>query len=100
MGTKGIVLAVVAGTYCQTAFYLWHSAGVLQIPVMRLFPLQKLAVKFLVILALYAILYFIISGIGIDLKIIIATLFTAIIIFAGILKYIKYFFNKHYVQNS
>ena len=100
MGTRGVALAIVISTYVQATYYLWHSAKILNTSVFQLLPLQKLAIKFLIILTLYAVLFFIISGIGLKLKVAIASLFTAIIIFAGILKYFKLFFNKNYVQTS
>ncbi|HEY5462455.1 MAG TPA: oligosaccharide flippase family protein [Hanamia sp.] len=100
MGTRGVALAIVVSTYVQATYYLCHSAKILNTSVFQLLPLQKLAIKFLITLALYAVLFFIISGIGLKLKVIIATLFTAIIILAGILKYFKLFFKTNHVQNS
>lgn len=100
MGTRGVALAIVVSTYIQSTYYVWHSAKILNTSFIELLPLKKLAIKFLVILALYIGLLFIISNLGTILKIIIAILFTAIIILAGILKYFKFFFHKNHTQTS
>ncbi|HUZ58918.1 MAG TPA: polysaccharide biosynthesis C-terminal domain-containing protein [Hanamia sp.] len=97
MGTRGVALAIVIATYCQAIYYLWHSAKVLNTPVTQILPLKKLIVKFFLILALYIGLLFIVSGIEQKLKLIIAILFTGIIVLTGTLKYFKFLFKKYQV---
>jgi hypothetical protein len=48
LGTIGIALAVVAGTYMQSLYYLWHSAKVVGTPLLNLVPFGRLAVWFLI----------------------------------------------------
>lgn len=99
MGTRGIALAMVIATYCQIVYYLWHSAKVLNISIFQILPFRKLSIKFLGILTLYALLFFILSGTAIKLKLCVATIFTGIIITAGMMKYLKLFFKKDYFQD-
>lgn len=94
MGTRGIALAVVVSTYCQVGYYLWHSAKILNISIFKILPFPKLFVKFLVLLALYILLFFILSKTELKLKLFIAIIFTGIIIVAGMVKYVNLFFKK------
>jgi O-antigen/teichoic acid export membrane protein len=89
MGTRGIALAIVIGTFCQVAFYLWHSARTLSTSVFQIIPLKKLFFKFVALLALYFILFFAVSEIQLKIKLAVAVIFTTLIIVAGIIKYIK-----------
>jgi O-antigen/teichoic acid export membrane protein len=100
MGTQGIALAVVVATYCQIIFYLWHSAKTLNTSVFKILPFKKLLVKFLVLLALYLILFLVLSETGLRLKLIIAIISTAIIIIAGLIKYLNPILIKENVQSS
>lgn len=100
IGTRGIALAIVLSTYCQMIYYLWHSAKILNTSIFQILPLQKLAIKFLIMLALYVVLFFILSGIELKLKLFIAAIFTAIIVSVGMMKYLKTFFKKEHVQTS
>ncbi|MDQ2719573.1 MAG: polysaccharide biosynthesis C-terminal domain-containing protein [Bacteroidota bacterium] len=86
-GTRGIALAGVIATYCQVLYYLWHSAKILNTSIFQILPLQKLAIKFLIILALYVGLFFILKGTEIKIKLLIATIFTVIIVLTGLMKY-------------
>lgn len=100
LGTQGIALSVVIATCCQITFYLWHSAKTLNTSVFKILPFKKLLLKFLVLLALYLILFLILSETGLKLKLIIAIIFTALIIMAGLLKYLKPILIKENVQDS
>jgi O-antigen/teichoic acid export membrane protein len=48
LGTPGIALAVVAGTYMQSLYYLWHSAKAVGTPLLNLVPFGRLAAWFLI----------------------------------------------------
>jgi O-antigen/teichoic acid export membrane protein len=48
LGTTGIALAVVVGTYVQSLYYLWHSAKVVGSALPALVPVGPLALQFLV----------------------------------------------------
>ena len=100
MGTRGIALAVVVSTYCQVGYYLWHSAKILNISISKILPFRKLFIKFLVAMALYVLLFFILSGTEIKLKLLIVIVITGIVIVAGMVKYIKLFLKKDNVLNS
>jgi len=91
MQTKGIALAVVISTWCQVIYYLWHSAKLLKTSVFQLVPFQKLLIRFIAILLLYLLLFFLISHFELKIKLVIAALFTIIIIAAFIFPYLKFF---------
>ena len=99
MGTKGIALAVVIATYCQVLFYLWYSAKILHTSIFHIVPLQKLGLKFLVMLLLYVGLSFILSGIELKSKLAIGFIFTVIIIVSGMMQYRKFFFKKNKIKS-
>jgi O-antigen/teichoic acid export membrane protein len=94
MGTKGIALAVVIATYCQVLFYLWHSAKTLHTSIFQIVPLQKLALKFFIMLLLYVGLSFILSGMALKLKLMAGFIFTVIVVISGMMQYRKFFFKK------
>jgi O-antigen/teichoic acid export membrane protein len=48
LGTIGIALAVVLGTYIQSLYYLWHSAKVVGTSLLDLVPFGPLAFRFLI----------------------------------------------------
>lgn len=100
MGTRGIALAVVISTYCQVSYYLWHSAKALNISIFKILPFRKLTIKFLVTMALYVLLFFILSGTELKLKLLITIFITAIVIMTGMVKYIKLFLKKDDGLNS
>jgi O-antigen/teichoic acid export membrane protein len=58
MGTKGVALAIVTGTYCQAFYYLWQSAKVLNTDILSLVPLKALLVTFLIMSILFTALYY------------------------------------------
>jgi O-antigen/teichoic acid export membrane protein len=89
MGTRGIALAIVIATFCQVIFYLWHSAKTLNISVFRIIPLKQLFLKFVALLVPFFILFFVLSGVGLQIKLLIAVAFTTLVIIAGLIKYIK-----------
>ncbi len=97
MGTRGVALAIVIATYCQTLFYLWNSAKILNTSVTRILPLPQLATKFLLLLTLYIGLFFLLSGIEQKSKLILAFLFTGFVVLAGTGKYFRFLFKKVYV---
>jgi len=97
MGTRGIALAIVIATYCQVLFYLWHSAKILNINISQILPLKKLAIRLLLFFTLYFALFFILSGVGLKMKLLTATLFTGLIVMTGLLKYFKTFFKREHV---
>ncbi|MDP4283964.1 MAG: polysaccharide biosynthesis C-terminal domain-containing protein [Bacteroidota bacterium] len=100
MGTRGIALAAVIATYCQVIFYLWHSSKILHITIFQILPLQKLATRLLLLAGGYVGLFFILAGLKLKMKLLIAALITGLIIMAGLLKYFKTFSQKDHVQNS
>jgi O-antigen/teichoic acid export membrane protein len=97
MGTRGIALAIVIATYCQVFFYLWHSAKILNINISQILPLKKLVIRLLLFFTLYFALFFILSGVGLKMKLLTATLFTGLIVMTGLLKYFKTFFKRDHV---
>lgn len=97
IGTRGIVLAIVISTYCQNFYYLWNSAKILNISIFRLLPLQTLIIKFLIILILYFILSFFLSGMELKMKLLSGTIFTALTVVLGMMPYFKTFFKKNHV---
>ena len=99
MGTKGVALAVVTATYCQVLFYLWHSAKMLHTSIFRIVPLQKLALKFLILLLLYIGLSFILSGMELKLKLAIGFIFTITAIISGMMQYRKFFLVKNNIKS-
>lgn len=94
MGTRGIALAVVIATYCQAFFYLWHSAKILHTSIFQILPLQKLVLKFLIILGLYSGLFFILTGVELKLKLLTGFIFTIIIVMSGMIQYLKFFLKR------
>jgi O-antigen/teichoic acid export membrane protein len=58
LGLPGVALAFVVTTYLQAAFYLYHSAKALQMPVLRLIPLQNWLVKVIVFFSFFIILHY------------------------------------------
>jgi hypothetical protein len=79
----------VIGTFCQVTFYVLHSARTLSTSVFQLIPLKKLFFKFVALLALYFILFFAVFEIEVKMKLVVAVIFTTLVIMAGIIKYIK-----------
>ena len=100
MGMKGIVLSIVISTYCQVMYYLWHSAKILKVTIGTLIPLQKLLLKFLILLVLYLIMFLLLAHFSVINKIIVGVLFTTLLIVAGLWSYVKTFFKKDYGENS
>lgn len=99
MGARGIALSIVVSTFCQAVYYLWHSAIVLKTSFFQLVPLQRLILKFIAIGLLYFGLYFILSGVEIKIKLLIATFVTALVFSGGMYKYLKPFLKKEPMQN-
>ncbi|HEY9342074.1 MAG TPA: hypothetical protein VIQ23_10865 [Hanamia sp.] len=99
-GTTGVMLAIVISTWCQALYYVWHSAKVLNVSVFHILPLQKLAIKFLLLLVVYSILFFLLSGFQLKIKLGIGIIFSTVIVLAGALPYLKFFSNTTKIQNS
>ena len=89
MGSKGIALSIVISTYCQVIYYLWNSASLLKTSISNLLPFGKLALKFALMLVLYMSLFVLVKNISIQQKLLIATIFTTIVVLAGMWGYIK-----------
>ena len=81
-------------------YYLWHSAEILKIKVYELLPLQKLVVKFLILIALYVITLLLLANSPTIIKLIIGGTFTALLILTGMWSYFKTFFKKNNGQIS
>lgn len=96
MGSRGIVLSIVISTYCQSFYFLWHSAKVLNVKVYSLLPIKNLAKKFLTLLALYFIMSLWLNHFSIILKLAVGALLTSITVIAGTWSYVKTFFKKNY----
>ena len=96
MGSRGIVLSIVISTYCQALYYLWHSAKILNINFFRLFPIQKLVVKFLILLILYFIIFLLLRDSLIMMRFMIAAVFTTALVIVGTWSYFQTFFKKNY----
>jgi Na+-driven multidrug efflux pump len=98
-GTAGVALAIVISTWCQALYYVWHSAKVLNVSIFRILPLQKLAVKFILLLVAYSILIFLLSGFELKIKLATGIIFSTIIVLADAFPYLKLFFNTAKVDN-
>ena len=98
MGSKGIALSIVISTYCQVLYYLWYSSKVLQVKFLELFPLQKLLVKFIILLSVYSIIFLLMKQYSIMLRLTIAMLITALSISIGMWSYLKTFFKNNHGQ--
>ena len=100
MGSKGIALSIVIATYCQVYYYLWHSAKLLKIKLHQLFPLQKLVIKFLILLTVYFITFLLLRNFPMLLKLASVTALSMLLVIAGMWNYFKTFFKKNHVQIS
>ncbi|KAA9036639.1 oligosaccharide flippase family protein [Ginsengibacter hankyongi] len=98
MGSEGIALSIVISTYCQVLYYLWYSSKVLQVKFLELFPLQKLLVKFIILLSLYSLIFLLMKQYSIMLRLTIAMLITALSITIGMWSYFKTFFKNNHGQ--
>lgn len=98
-GTAGVALAIVISTWCQALYYVWHSAKALNVSIFRILPLQKLAVKFILLLVAYSILIFLLSGFELKIKLATGIIFSTIIVLADAFPYLKLFFNTAKVDN-
>lgn len=58
-GLPGVALAFVLTTYLQAAFYLYHSARVLQVSWPQLLPLRNWAIKLIVFFSLFITLHYV-----------------------------------------
>lgn len=97
MGTRGLALAIVLSTFCQVIYYLWHSAKTLNTSIFQMIPLLKLITRFGILFALYLILFFVLSGVELKIKLLTGAIFTTLIVSAGMAKNFKVFFKKEYV---
>lgn len=100
MGTRGVALSIVISTYCQSFYYLWHSSKILNTSILQIFPLKKLAIRFLKILIFYTALFFLLSAFSMSARMIAGTLLTTLLVMFGMIKYFRTYFNNSYVQNS
>lgn len=57
-GLPGVALAFVLTTYLQAAFYLYHSARVLQVSWLQLLPLRNWGIKAIVFFSLFITLHY------------------------------------------
>jgi hypothetical protein len=90
-GTTGVMLAIVISTWCQASYYVWHSAKVLNVSIFYILPLKKLTIKFILLLVVYSILFFLLSGFESKIKLAVGIIFSFVIVLAGILPYLKLF---------
>jgi len=95
MGTKGVALAIVIGTYCQAFYYLWQSAKLLNTKILFLIPLKLLAVRFGILLLIFGIVYFASYKLSVEVRLITGTIFTAVIILISLY---FYFTKKHLTE--
>ncbi len=83
-GVKGVALAVVIATYIQASFYMYITAKLLQTFVFKLLPWRLLLIRFLLMLvAYYAVYYFIKDADKIN-QLIIGSILTSAIILTGL----------------
>ena len=94
MGSRGIALSIVISTYCQVLYYLWYSSRILKVKFLELFPVQKLAVKFLILLAVYFIIFLLMMHFSIMTRLIIGGMLTCSLIFVGMWNYLKPFLKR------
>lgn len=93
MGTKGVALAIVTGTYCQAFYYLWQSAKVLNTDILSLVPLKFLSVIFVTMLILFTVLHYSLYKTTNGIKLVSGMVATVIIILTGVY---LYFSKKHF----
>jgi O-antigen/teichoic acid export membrane protein len=86
-GTKGVALSIVVGTYCQALFYLWQSAKVLNTDILSLIPLKSIAVTFVIMLILFAALYYSLYKTSPGVKLIVGMAVTIITILTALYLY-------------
>jgi O-antigen/teichoic acid export membrane protein len=94
MGSKGIALSIVISTYCQVIYYLWNSASLLKTSISNLLPFGKLAFKFSLMFILYMVIFLLLKNLSMQVKLLVATLFTANIILIGMRGYAKALLKK------
>lgn len=58
MGTPGVALAIVVSTYLQAGYYLWQSAGLMQVNIAALVPGYFLLKLWVGLAAVYSLLYY------------------------------------------
>jgi O-antigen/teichoic acid export membrane protein len=94
MGSKGIALSIVISTYCQVIYYLWNSASLLKTSISNLLPFGKLALKFALMFILYMVIFLLLKNVSMEVKLLVAMLFTTVIILIGMRGYAKALLKK------
>jgi O-antigen/teichoic acid export membrane protein len=87
MGTRGVALSIVIGTYCQALYYLWQSAKVLNTDILSLIPLKNLLVTLVIFLVLFAGLYFGLNNTSDEIRLIAGSIATIIFVCAALYWY-------------
>ncbi|MDQ6755855.1 MAG: oligosaccharide flippase family protein [Bacteroidota bacterium] len=87
MGTKGVAMSIVIGTYSQAFYYLWQSAKVLGTQVLTLLPVKILALRLISFTFAFAIFYFSIIKFSNEIKLLMGAIFTATVILISIYFY-------------
>ena len=87
MGTQGVALAIVIGTYCQALYYLWQSAKVLNTNILSLIPLKALSVTFVVMLIFFTVLYYGLNKTPYEVRLVTGMIATVLIILTGVYLY-------------
>lgn len=87
LGTRGVAVAIVIGTYCQAIYYVWQSAKLLDTKILFLIPLKTLAIRLSILVLTFAAIYFAVYGLPVEVKLITGTIFTAAIILISVYFY-------------
>jgi len=58
MGLPGVALSFVISSYLQAAYYLYHTATVLQVKIVKLVPFANLLVKLIVFAFLFIVIHY------------------------------------------
>lgn len=94
MGSKGLALAIVISTALQSAYYIWHSAQIINMKTLELIPLKILLIKITSIAAIFIAFYFLINALTPIMKISAGMILTLIITLWQTRKYISPIFRK------
>ena len=87
MGTTGVALAIVTGTYCQAIFYLWQSAKVLGTGIVSLIPFRTLGIRMFILSLIFGCIFFLTQNLSLEVRLITGTIFTAGVILISVYFY-------------
>lgn len=96
-GVKGVAMAVVIATYSQAIFYMYTTANLLDILVMKLLPWRLLFIRFLICLITYYTTYYFIKDLDKITQLVIGSILTSALILCGLYIFYSVKNNSKYV---